>query len=159
MLTPEQERILINALDSHHKQNIDDINIDIHGNELLEIFQLDDYQEKLDAYIEIMKNEIDNVRALEHTNCKRDIGLRFDVIPNIIDKLDDEYWNWDVDPQCDPNKIELILKEVITKTGDHFMALCTELAELYNASEYCLQCVKSKELFSLMRDGTHHTIN
>lgn len=157
MITPEQERILINALDSHHRQNIDDINIDIHEKELHELMFLDDYQEKLNAYIEIMRNEINNVRALEHTNCKRDIGLRFDVIPSIIDKLEDAYTNCEA--ECDPKKFELILKEIVIQTTHHFKELCEKLQNEYNATEYCPQCVKSKELFSIMRDGTPHTIN
>ena len=158
MLTPEQERILINALDSHHRQNIDDINIDIHEKELLELMNLNDYQEKLNAYIEIMRNELNNVRALEHTNCKRDIGLRYDVIPSILDKLKDAYTNFD--PICDPKKSVMILNEVIIKTADHFkFVICRNLRRKYSKSDYCPQCVKSKELFSIMRDGTPHTIN
>ena len=157
MITPEQERILINALDAHHRQNIDDINIHIHEYELFELFQLDDYQEKLDAYIELMKNEINNVRALQHINCKRDIGLRFEVIPKILDKLEDDYTN--SNPRCDPDKFVMILTEITHKTADHFKELCAELESEYNSSEDCAQCVKSKKLFSLMRDGTHHTIN
>ena len=152
MMTELKKKIL-DRLDSHHRENINDFNFNIPWDELLALDALDDYTPQLNKYIEEIKTDISNLPALKHTECKEDTAIRFDVCIKILDKLKIEFIKYA--ELSNSNRSMDILNEFIDQMAEHVTNIATELNKLKNIYDYCIKC----QLYGMIKVGTYHKIN
>jgi hypothetical protein len=151
------EKTIINSLDAHHRQNIDDIEIDIYSDDLIAMEKMEDYTQNLSIYMDKMKNEISNVPALTHTNCKRDVGLRWEVVSKILDKLEEQYVAFD--SEYPSPTMHAMLDKIVDEITQYVREISDKFKDLYDSYDYCAECKVSKEILNWMRIAKHHKIN
>lgn len=162
MMTELQKNIL-ERLDAHHRTNINDIKINIPFNQLKELCalvdesQLEEYQNLLDKCVDDMKNQITNVPALEHTECKRDLGIRFEVIETIVELIQKQIESTRTE-YCTPT-FDMILGDFIVPIAEHLTEIARNLNTKQDSLDYCFECKNAPIIVEAMKHGKQHKLS